>query len=74
MNLSMEDRGLLNKEQQAPAGSRYLSGDIRCGVRAWARVKLAARAFFHRIGFDVRAAPAKRCALCTGASKLTRMG
>lgn len=35
MNLSMEDRGLLNKELQAPAGSRYLSGDIRCG-RGWA--------------------------------------
>lgn len=34
MNLSMEDRGLLNKELQAPAGSRYLSGDIRCGLRA----------------------------------------
>ncbi|GBF97420.1 hypothetical protein Rsub_09586 [Raphidocelis subcapitata] len=29
MNLSMEDRGLLDGGAQQPAGSRYLSGDIR---------------------------------------------
>jgi hypothetical protein len=36
MNLSMEDRGLLEGQVQAPAGSRYLSGDIRraAGVAA----------------------------------------
>jgi hypothetical protein len=33
MNLSMEDRGLLEGQVQAPAGSRYLSGDIRQGDR-----------------------------------------
>lgn len=34
MNLSMEDRGLLEPGAQAqqPAGGRYLSGDIRCAV------------------------------------------
>jgi hypothetical protein len=36
MNLSMEDRGLLDPaaQQQQPAGGRYLSGDIRC-VEGW---------------------------------------